>query len=184
MFTIIILVIAISFDAMSYGLAQGLKNIKINFLCSFIMTIISTIIFTIPLYLSKFVAKYLNEQICDIINGIVLILIGIIYLFKYFNQLKNREQLEKNKNQTCLKIKNGIIAIFPISLDAIFTAFLNGYTLDFVIFGVSFYFIMTFISIYILNLIGLKLTNKTSLDLGFLSSLIFILIGTLKIFGI
>jgi len=185
MLTILLLIIAISFDAMSFGLAQGLKKVKISFINVFIMTIISTIIFTIPLYLSKFVAKYLSENICNIINGAVLIFLGIYYLKKYFNELKIKdENNNKNLSKTNLSLKQSILATFPISLDAIFTAFLNGYTLSYIIFGIIFYFFITFLSIYVLNLIGLKLSKSTKLNLGFLSSIIFITIGILKIFGI
>ena len=105
MLTLIILIIAVSFDTMSFGLAQGLKNIKITLLNTFIITIISTIIFTIPLYLSKFVAKYFDETLCNIINGIVLILLGIIYLIKYFKERKSNVKIEKNKNQSKLSLK-------------------------------------------------------------------------------
>jgi len=49
---------------------------------------------------------------------------------------------------------------------------------------VFFYFIITFLSIYVANKIGLNLSKKTQLDLGFLSAVIFFIIGILKIFGI
>ena len=187
MLTIILLIIAVSFDAMSFGLAQGIKNIKITPLNTFIMSIVSTILFTIPLYLSYKFAKLISEHILNLVNGIVLILLGLYYLISYLIKLKKHNTkiiTNKNTEQTFMKIKAGLIAVFPISLDAIFTAILNGYTLDYITFGIVFYFFMTFLSIFLTNMIGLKLSNKTKIDLGFLSSLIFITIGILKLFGI
>lgn len=183
MITIILLIIAISFDAMSYGLAQGLKNIKVPFFYVMVMTLISTMLFTLPLYLSKYIAKYISEVLLNIINGSILIILGIFYLISYFKTIK-QEVYTKNSDKQILSLKSAIASTFPISLDAIFTAIFTGYTLQFVLFGIIFYIFMTFSSIYVLNLIGLKISKSSTINLGFLSAFIFFIIGILKLFGI
>jgi len=180
MITLIFLIIAVSIDAMSFGFAQGIKNNKISIFYCLIMTILSTILFSIPLYISKFIVYYLNEKTLNIINGIVLIILGLFYLLNYFfNNKKINKKTEHN-----ISLKYCIIETIPISLDAIFTAFLNGYTLNYLYVGIIFYFFITFIYIYIFNIIGLRISKKTSTNLSFLSSLIFIVIGILKLYGI
>ena len=178
------LIIAISIDAMSFGFAQGFQKKYITILNCLIMTIISTLLFTIPLYLSSFVFKYFNEQLCNIINGIVLIILGIYYLVKNLTTSKNRNLEKNNVNIEHLCLKNCILSTFPISLDAIFTTFLNGYSIPDIIFAIIFFFCFTFISILLPNRISLKISNKTSLHISWISGIIFLIIGTLKSFGI
>ena len=185
MLTITILIIVVSFDAMSFGLAQGLKNIKICFCTLLLMTILSTILFTIPLYISKFIANFFEENTLNIINGIALLIMAIIYLLLFIKDIKINENYEINK--TDIKImpyKSALIATFPISIDAIFTALLNGYSLEFLFAGVIIYFFITFFSLFVTNYIGLKLSRITTMNLGWISSIIFFIIGTLKLLGI
>lgn len=186
MFTLTILIIAVSFDAMSFGFAQGLKKIKISMITTLIMTSLSTLLFSVPLYLSKFISQYFYENILNLINGIILILLSIIYFVVYITNRKKitKQQDELEKNTTIMPMFIGISATLPISVDAMFTALLNGYTLDYLLFGVILYFIITFLSLLITNKMGMKLSNKTNFNLGWLSSLIFLIIGILKIFGI
>ena len=120
------------------------------------------------------------------INGSVLILLSIIYFILFLKSYRNvqKEDCIIRHEQQIMSIKTGILATIPISLDAMFTALLTGYTVQSYSFMIIFYFFMTSISIYILNLIGLKLISHTKLNLGWLSSLVFLIIGVLKIFGI
>ena len=83
-----------------------------------------------------------------------------------------------------MKLKPALAATIPISIDAVFTAFLNGYSLSHIGYGIILYFIITFLSILITNQIGLQLSKRSNINLGFLSGLIFIIIGLLKFFGI
>lgn len=181
MITIIILIITISIDAMSFGFAQGVLNNKIPLFYCLIMTILSTILFSIPLLLSKYIFSFFSENICNFVNGILLITLGFVYLLNLFKP-KNKKNIKNNLNK--INLKTIIIETFPISLDAIFTALLNGYTLNSLLFCIILYFFLTFFSIYIFNLISLKLSQKIKFNINFLSPLIFIIIGSLKIFGI
>lgn len=188
MLTITLLIIAVSIDAMSFGLAQGLKKIKITFIYIACMSILSTILFSVPLYLSRFIVEYLSEFWLDLVNGIILLALGIYYIAIYFVDLKKQDNLDiyvsKNESITFMKLKPALAATIPISIDAVFTAFLNGYSLSHIGYGIILYFIITFLSILITNQLGLQLSKRSNINLGFLSGLIFIIIGLLKFFGI
>ena len=179
----IFLITALSLDAFSFGLAQGFKNNKIKILYIFTMAFISTLLFFIPLILSQYIFQYFDKYICNIVNGFILILLGLYYLIKYFleKNCKNNTKNVKN-NKFCLKFC--ILSTFPISLDAIFTALLNGYTMTNITFITITYFLFTFFAILLSNFISLNLSNKSNYDLSWLSGLIFIFIGLLKSFGI
>ena len=179
----ILLIIALSLDAFSFGLAQGFKNNKIKVVFIFLMSILSTVLFAIPLFLSQFIFHFFNKDICNIINGSILTLLGLYYFIKFI-VFKFRKLDIKNvkNNEICLKFC--ILSTFPISLDAIFTAFLNGYSLSNIIFAILTYFLFTFVCIFVSNFIALKLSKKSSFDLSWLSGFIFIILGLLKTFGI
>lgn len=171
---IILLVIAISLDALSFGFACGLNKSKIKWSYALCMAFISTILFAVPLYISHMVIEYLNNIVFYIVNGIVLCAMGVLYLILSFT--KKPEQ----KSFSTKGLKSCITSVFPISLDAIFTAFLNGYSLRFVIFGIIFYFVVTFCFIFFANLIALRLSHKSKLNIDWLSGVIFIILGILK----
>lgn len=174
MIKIILLVIAINIDALSFGFASGLSKSKIKWSYALCMAIISTILFSVPLYLSHLVIKLLNENIFYVVNGLVLCLMGILYII--FSFRKKSEPTTYNTKS----LGGCILSIFPISLDSIFTAFLNGYSLSYVIFGIVFYLVTTFCFIFFANLIGLKLTSKTKLNIDWVSGVIFLILGILK----
>ncbi len=179
----IILIAAVSLDAFSFGLAQGFKKNKLTLLNILIMTILSTILFSIPLHLSNLVFKYFDKNFCNLFNGIILILLGLIYFISSFMAKNCKNEKEDVKFNT-LCIKNCILFTFPINLDAVFTAFLNGYNIPNLPFAILIFFVFTFCSLLIPNKISLKLSNKSSSNLSWLSGLIFIIIGSLKSFGI
>lgn len=175
MATIILLVLAVSLDAFSFGLAQGFNKNKISFFYAFCMSALSTVLFAVPLYLSSYIYKYLKSSICYLINGIILLLLGLFYLKNAVFKKKN----EKTDN-IALNFKNCMVSVFPISLDAIFTAFLSGYELNYVVFGIVFYFIVTLLFIYVPNKIVLKLSKKFKFNADWLSGIIFIILAILK----
>lgn len=178
MIKIILLVIAVNIDALSFGFASGLNKSIIKWNYALCMAIVSTMLFSVPLYLSHIVVKYLNEDIFYIINGLVLCSMGIIYIISSFRKK------EENATYNTKSLNGCILSIFPISLDSIFTAFLNGYSLNYVIFGIVFYFIITFCFIFFANLIGLRLTSKSKLNIDWVSGVIFLILGILKFFEI
>lgn len=174
MTTIILLVLAVSLDALSFGLSSGFSKNKVSFFYALCMAVFSTILFAVPLYLSSILIKYLNSSVCYFINGAVLLLLGIIYLVEAF---KKKNQHITNQP---LSFKRCMLLVFPISLDAIITAFLSGYSLNYVVFGIIFYLVITFLFIYIPNIIALKVAKKCKINIGWLSGLIFILLSILK----
>lgn len=183
MITIIILILAVSLDALSFGLAQGIQRNSINWFYALCMTLLSTILFAVPLYLSSIVVQYISEKTCLIINGSVLIGLGVLYLINFIISCFKGEKFQP-EIKTKLSLGYCLISTLPISLDAIFTGFLSGYSLTHIAFGIVFYFIVTFLVIYVTNKVALKLTGKAKLNIEWLSGTIFIMLGVLKLFGI
>lgn len=209
MLSFIIIILCINIDAFSYGVAYGFKKQKLNIFYIFCVTLLSTILFTIPLIISRYVFNLFNPLICHLINGAILIALGIYYFLQkqpeiYENNsknIKNRFKSDKNynlknfennkkkvnkyrKNPNKIGIKQYIIETFVISVDAIFTALLSGFSSNFMIFYIFFYAFSNFFAIFLGNIIFYYTNKKLKIKLSYFSGIIFIFLGILKCFGI
>lgn len=93
-----LLVLCLNIDALSYGIANGAKKNQFSLIYIFLICITSTLMFAVPLAISKYVFQYFDEQVCHIINGIVLILLGINYLIPKNLKIKNKKNNRKTSN--------------------------------------------------------------------------------------
>lgn len=218
MLTFFLLILCINIDALSYGVAGGIKKRKFSALYVLLVCVMSTIMFAVPLYLSKFVFQYFDELICRIINGVILMLMGIIYLLpkdliksklrshkkpnysqntndinsefketldaKIENKEKSIENsMENNQKFEKITFVKCFLECFVISVDAIFTAFLSNFTDNYYILAVAFYALTNYLAIYFGNRVLYKINALVKFNLSFISGLIFILLGVLKICG-
>jgi putative Mn2+ efflux pump MntP len=116
---------------------------------------------------------FFNQKICFLINGIFLIILGLIYIFE-----------TNKKTPKILNLKNSIFECFIISVDAIFTALFSGYFLQNHFFYIFLYYIFNFFAIFFGNRLFYKFSKFSKLNLCFFSGFIFIFLGIFKIFGI
>ena len=172
MLSFLIIILCINIDALSFGISYGLRKQKIGFFINIFITTFSTLFFTIPLVTSKLIFSHLNNNICNLLNGIFLIILGLFYIFE------NNKKSHKN-----LTIKNSFIECFIISIDAIFSAIFNGYLINTYIFYIIFYYITNFFAIFLGNRISFKLSSISNINFSLFSGLIFIFLGIFKIFG-
>lgn len=173
MLSFIIILLCVNIDAFSFGISYGLRETKIKFSTTLFISILSTIFFSIPFLLSKYVMGFFNQKICFLINGIFLIILGLIYIFE-----------TNKKTPKILNLKNSIFECFIISVDAIFTALFSGYFLQNHIFYIFLYYIFNFFAIFFGNRLFYKFSKLSKLNLCFFSGFIFIFLGIFKIFGI
>ena len=203
MLSFLLIILCINIDALSYGVAYGFKKVKLRIIYIFLMTLLSTVFFAIPLCISKYIFQYFNQIICNIINGLILIIFGIYYFLQKspdFSE-KNEQNFDKNYNlDNKITSKNNInkidnnykkfnfksffIETLVISVDAIFTALLSGFSSNFTIFYIFFYAFSNFFAIFLGNLIFYRSNKLFKIKLSFFSGLIFIILGFLKFFGI
>lgn len=171
----LILILCLNLDALSFGIAYGLKKQKFTFFFILKISILSAIFFAIPLFFSRFIFKYLNRFVCNIINGVILILLGMSYFIKKSNTSTNLNE--------SMPRKQFFLECLAFSLDAIFTALLGGFPLNFYVFFLIFYFISNFFAIFLGNLIILKINKTIKLRLDYIGGIIFILLGIFKMIG-
>ncbi len=177
MISFLLTILCLNLDALSYGISYGVIKVKINLKYIIFISIFSTILFSIPLYISKYIYNLFDPKILRYINAIILIILGIIYIFK--NQKNNQ-----TKKQTQLSFKTCFFECIAISIDAIFTAILSGFSGNYFIFSLFFYGLSNFFAIFLGNYFSLKLQTKLRFNLGFFSGFIFVFLGFLKCVGI
>lgn len=170
-----LLILCLNLDALSYGIAYGSKQTKLKQSFIWSVSILSTIFFSISLYVSKYMFQYLNEQTCRIINGIILIILGISYIIP-----KKEKEKTHHKNISFGKF---FLECFAISVDAIFTALLSGFSQKYFLFFIIFYFLTNFLAIFCGNLFFYKLGHKLTISIDFLSCFIFVFLGIFKFIG-
>ena len=175
MTSFLIIILCLNLDALSYGISCGIRKIKINLKYIFYITTLSTLFFAIPLYFSKYIYTYFNPLVLRYINAAILIILGLIYIFKKEDQ---------TKKQILLSYKTCFFECVAISVDAIFTAILSGFSGNFYIFSIFFYCLTNFFAIFFGNIFFYKLNNFLKINLSFFSGFIFIILGILKCVGI
>lgn len=174
MVTFLLLILMLNIDALSFGIAYGLKKQKIHPVVITFISLLSTFLFAIALALSKYIYTWFNPTVLRLINAFVLIYLGFTYIFKK----------EKEKNlELKLGFKQGFIECIIISIDAIFTAILSGFNANYYIFAVIFYGFTNIFAIFFGNYFFFYLNKKIKLKLNFLSGFIFIFLGIFKIIG-
>ena len=213
MLTYLLLILCLNIDALSYGIANGFKQKRFSLSFIVLISLLSSLLFAIPLYFSKYIFQYFDSFTCQILNAVVLILMGLMYLIPQKAKTKITKKLQKNckniKNQnteqslifnysqnpagkvTKINLKSKRIRTFKVfieclvfSVDAMFTALLGGFENNHFLVYVAFYLLTNFLAILIGNLLTYKFGKKIKLNLEFFSGAIFILLGILKIFGI
>lgn len=168
----LLLILCLNLDALSYGVAYGSKKVKLNLKYIISITILSTLFFSLALISSKYIFRYLNKNTCNLINGIVLILLGISYIIP---------KKEKEKTPENFSFKKYFFECLIISVDAIFTALLTGFLSDFFIIFIFFYGITNFLAVFCGNLFFYRISGSIKFKLDFLSCFIFIILGFFKI---
>ena len=173
----LITILCLNIDALSYGISYGTRKIKINLKYILFITFVSTLLFAIPLKISKYIYQVFNPFVLRFINAIILFVLGLTYIF----QKPNKEEIKK---QAFLSYKTCFFECIAISIDAVFTAILSGFSGNFFIFSIFFYALTNFFAIFLGNLIFYNFNKNLRFNLGFFSGFIFIILGILKCVGI
>lgn len=203
---IILLVLALSLDAFVASIAYGTNKIKIPFKSIIIIDSICALSLVLSLLLGGVLANILPDKATIIISFLILMGIGIYYLFESLvkNYLKGKK---KKKGRVKLKVFNisFIIEVYidetkadmdnsktlssqeafylaiALSLDSLAIGFGSGllYVNILYIFFAS--LIMDLVAIWAGLFIGRSFVDKTKIDLSWLAGIILILLAVLKL---
>ena len=85
---ILLFVFSSSFDIFTVAIAYGLKNIKINISSNLVIAIISSLGTFLSMKLGTALTTILPEKSAAIIGSIILLLLGMYFIFDYYKQIK------------------------------------------------------------------------------------------------
>lgn len=198
------MVIAVCMDSFLVSLSYGNHRIRLSYKMILLLSFICTLILGISLFFSSFLSYFINKKLCIIISSILFISIGITGLFQSFikSYLKNvnDKKLFFQTNEICfvlniymdetsadldkskdLSIYETIYLAFALSFDSIISGFAYGVSIPFSYTLILFTFIFTYLSFLSGNLIG-KYLFKSTIPLSWISGVIFIILGIIKLF--
>ena len=202
MFETLLLVLALSLDAFVASIAYGTNKIKIPLSSATLMSIICSSFLAIALFLGSLVKNFIPSNITTLTSFIILLVLGIYYLFESLIKTYLRKQQNLNKklqmnicnmcfvldiyldetkadlnNSKNLNLKESIYLATALSLDSLAVGFAESLgSINY--FQVIIYsLICGFISIILGTLIGRKIVEKIDLNLSWLSGVLLILLA-------
>lgn len=105
-FSICILVLSLSLDALGVGIAYGLRKIKIKLLSTVIICMFSIIYSGAAIYLGKYMSSIITQSMSKLIGVLILIFMGCYIILQ--GLLKNKDE---DISEFCTDINAGKVAI-------------------------------------------------------------------------
>lgn len=200
----LLLVFTLSLDAFVASIAYGTNEIKVPFTSVAVINITCTSFLALSLFLGSIVKKIIPESITLLISFLILMLLGIFYLFQGLikNHIAKTPTLNKgvklkvsdliiniyidetsadfNKSKN-LSPKEALYLAVALSLDSLaigFSSSLAGINYAQVILLSLFYGIL---AIWLGLLIGRKLVEKSNINISWLSGIILMALAITKI---
>ncbi|HSH35078.1 sporulation membrane protein YtaF [Schnuerera sp.] len=202
----LLLVLALSLDAFVASIAYGTNNIRIPFTSVLIIDIVCTSFLAISVLLGEFIKNFLPLNLTTTISFLILIFLGIYYLFESFvksffkNKGSSKERVKVKlfdirliidiyvdeikadfDNSKNLNYNEALYLAVALSLDSLAIGFSSGLC------NINF-FLIIFLSIVfnILSIwgglfIGRRFVEKSKINLSWLTGIILITLGFLKL---
>lgn len=206
---LIILSVALSIDGFGAGVSLGMRGMKIPFKSIVVISSCSAVSLGVAMLIGDFISQYVSQGAAAKTGGIILILLGIWFIFQYFKKEKDTVEIQSKEKMIFnyeIKSIGVVISILQKPTDVDFDksgsvngveALVLGIALSLDAFGAGIGAAMIGISPLILALsIGFmssvfiwsglesgKLLSKSKLvrNLSFLPGVLLIIIGLLKL---
>lgn len=200
----ILLVFALSLDAFVASIAYGTNKIKIPLISVTVINIACSAILAISLFLGSIIKKLIPSSITLIVSFLILMLLGIFYLFQglikaYIMKFSNSSKEVQLKmadliiniyidetsadfdNSKNLSPKEALYLGIALSLDSLAVGF--GSSLGDINYIQIILFSLCFgmIAIWLGTFIGKKLAEKSNFNISWLSGVILMILAIMKI---
>lgn len=202
-----LLIASVCIDAFIASMAYGTSKIKIPFVSSILISFIGSFMLGISLFFGSFLKDFLPEKISIFFSFSVLMIIGIYKLFEGLFKafIRKRGKTDKplkfkifdmnfvlqvyadetkadfDKSKT-LTLKEAFYLSIALSFDSLATGIAGSALIDSYILTIFLCFVIGIILIYVGVFIGRKLSEKTNLDLSWLSGFLLMLLAFSKFF--
>lgn len=183
LFPALLLSVAVSIDLMICGVVYGINKTETSFGKIILVNLINSALFGVSLFFGYILGQYIPITVTIIISVTILCILGVFKILQ--SVFKENRIPEAQKNKT-LNFREAFLLGIGVAFDAMAAGFgagvNSGNSILFcsMVFGIS--LITDVILFYLGKLIGLKISNKSILDLNWLGGVILIGLGISKIF--
>lgn len=202
-----LLIASVCIDAFIASMAYGTSKIKIPFVSSLLISFIGSFILGISLFLGGILKDFLPEKISIFFSFSILMIIGIYRLFESLFKAFIRKGSKTDKPLTfkmfdmnfvlqvyadetkadfdkskTLTLKESFYLSIALSFDSLATGIAGSALIESYILTIILCFITGIILIYLGVFIGKKLSEKTNLDLSWISGFLLMLLAFSKFF--
>lgn len=203
---IILLVLTLSMDAFVASIAYGTSDIKIPLKSIVIIDIVCAAFLALSMFLGSLLKKVLPSDLTIMISFILLMVLGIYYLFESIikRYLENKTHSKKQvklklfniwliidiyidetkadlDNSKTLNLKEALYLAIALSLDSIAIGFGSGIGNINYIVVIILSLIWDVVAIWGGLLLGRKFVERTNMDLSWLSGVMLIILALLKL---
>jgi len=172
--------VVISIDTLPAGFAYGAGNIKVPLRHVVVLNIIGSVLVSIALFSGLYISRYISQSATKILSCTILVVIGIYKLIVYF-----RKSIKKiDKTSRVIKWPETIILAIVLSFDGIVLGIgvsIYNSSLFFCLSVIMFSLVTDFVFFIFGHKIGQKATRKTRFDLSWLSGVVLIILGLVKL---
>ena len=202
----ILLVLALSLDAFVASMAYGINKIKVPFTSMIIIDIVCSMSLALSIFFATFLRKVLPHSITSMISFLILMIIGIYYLFESLVKANLQKKARSNQkvklrffniwfiieiyidetkadmdNSKTLNSKESLYLATALSLDSLAIGFGSGL-------GSIHYFHVILLSLifHIFAIwgglhLGKKFSKKSKINLSWLAGILLIILAILKL---
>lgn len=203
----LLLVSSVCIDAFVASIAYGTNKIKIPVISALIINIIGSFTLGFSLFFGGFIKNFLPGKLPIYISFLVLIFIGIYRLFEgiFKNYIRKRNYLDKHltlkifdiniilqiyadeikadlDKSKILTAKEALYLAFALSFDSIAVGFGSSLVGGGYILAIILCFIIGLATVILGQFLGRKFSEKSPLNLSWLSGLILIILAITKLF--
>ena len=181
----VLLVIAISLDVLTTGVAYGAGQINVPVINRVVIDIIGSAILGIALVLGAVIGHFIPDSVGAIAGFAILASLGV-YKIIYWLVTRRREPEKLNSKKTISWRETFVLAVF-LAVDC--AAVGIGHTIEnfdivFVLVAIALSLVADLLFFYIGLGIGKRVTRRAKFDLSWLSGVILIGISFMHLFGI
>lgn len=202
----LLIVLALSLDAFVASIAYGSNQIRIPLISILIIDIVCAFFLTISVFFGKIISTFLPPHITSIISFIILMIIGVYYLFEGIvkSYLGNRSSLKEKlkfklfnmwfiidiyidetkadfNHSNNLDSREALYLATALSLDSLAIGFGSGLGKISYLYILLLSLLFDIVAIYSGLILGKKLVQHSKINLSWLAGVILIFLALLKL---
>ena len=182
---ILLLCVALNLDAFCFAFAFGIKKTKLSWLNILTICIIDLFMLGAGLFISYALQSVVQSNLLTILGACILMVLGAYYIISFFikghlHSVSCSAAAVADKNNV-LSFKEALFLGFVAGIDGFAAGLASSFSLSNIFIMLSIFFAVIFGFIFCGSVLGYKISKKINLDFSWVSGLILIGIGVVRL---